>query len=856
MSKFVRLLAVVCLFTAAPAAPASGQSAPVKGTKLASLMTSAQKLYDEGRYKEASSVLTELRALAPAYPGFAELSKRVEAAVERERLSLYRAAAFAGDSGTGVRPTRKPVRTDDIAATAAEQMLGRTPTVSALRGDSRRLYQRAEELLDKGLYDGARRVLAEIMPGDKEFDRARMLRAQIDAWEALARTRRTVGPGHKVLMDAGLRKKLDKDLAAARLLFTAGKWHETLDACEKMRRYAPDDPRARRLTQDATIELADVRVRDIEARAERRVREAIGEAEDIMTPPDKMPKLTRPKLEPDVRIPTAGELELEKKLNEKVSIDLIEAPLSYVLDLLARSVGINIIVDPAAVQDKTLTINVQNTTLKEVLDFITRNEGVSFTRGQNTIYVTTPDQPMLTMRIFRLSKGLTDVGWDITPQGGANVQGGAGGGGGGRQPQQQQQQQAQGPGAKPSDTSDIEKLLEQLPMLIAWPTGSTYYLDRKRNVLFLRSTPETLDKVEKMIMALDENPIQVLVTTRFIEIDAEAFDDIGVNWNLTNDYALSKEGGADKLVVDASTGTVFDPRVSTEALDVISAADGLTFGLTGILTEPQFQITLKMVMARYKGRVVNAPRIIAMNNSPARFQETEDLWYVEDYEDRRTDLTGSELVGVESSEPAFVPIFVRGPSIGFGLTVTPSVGKDSRDITLLLEPIFRRKSVDSITSPLILPGDMEPVSIERPVIIDRRMWAKVTVRDGYHVVLGGMVSASKKHFEAKVPILGDMPLLGWLFKRKTTRNVRKHLLIFVSAKILHPTGSEYKTEDEEKDEAEKRMELLRGTALSSDLPEGLGLKWMRNRETRQILGSGRTTPVENDVIDLKEIDNE
>jgi len=851
MSKPVRLLLVVCLFCAAPAVPASGQSAPAKNARLARLMTSAQTLYDEGRYKEAGAVLAQLRALAPAYPGFAELSKRVEAAVERERLSLYRAAAFTDDSGAGARPTRPLAPAPDITVAAAENMLGKAAAAPGLRGDSRRLYERAEELLDKGLYDGARRVLAEIAPGDKEFDRARILRARIDAWEALAHRRGTPGPGQRALMAAGLRKKLDKDLATARLLFSAGKWRETIDACEKMRRYAPDDPRVRRLMQDATIELTDVRVNDIEARAERRMREVIGETEDIMTPPDKRPKLTRPKPEPDVRIPSADELELEKKLNEKVSIDLIEAPLSYVLDLLARSVGINIIVDPAAVQDKTVTVNVQNTTLKELLDFITRNEGVSFTRGRNTIYVTTPDQPMLTMRIFRLSKGLTDVGWDITPQGAANIQGGAGGASGGRQPRQQQQQQAQSPGAKPSDTSDIEKLLEQLPMLIDWPTGSTYYLDRKRNVLFLRSTPETLDKVEKMIEALDENPIQVLVTTRFIEIDAEAFHDIGVNWNLTNDYALSKEGGSNKLVVDASTGTVFDPRVSTEALDVISAADGLTFGLTGILTEPQFQMTLKTVMARYKGRVVNAPRIIAMNNSPARFQETEDLWYVEDYEDRRTDLTGSE--GVTSSEPAFVPIFVRGPSIGFGLTVTPSVGKDSRDITLLLEPIFRRKSIDSVTSPLILPGDLEPVSIERPVIIDRRMWAKVTVRDGYHVVLGGMVSASKKHYEAKVPILGDIPLLGWLFKRQTTKDVRKHLLIFVSAKILHPTGSEYKTEDEEKDEAEKRNELLRGTALDPDLPEGLGLKWMKNRETRQILGPDQITPAETDVIELREV---
>jgi len=522
-----------------------------------------------------------------------------------------------------------------------------------------------------------------------------------------------------------------------------------------------------------------------------------------------------------------------------------------VLDLLARAIGINIIVDPAAVQDKTITINVQHTALGEVLDFITRNEDVSFTKGKNAIYVTTPDKPMLQLRIFHLSKGLTDAQNDITPQA-QNQQGG-----GQQQQQQQQGQQQGGQGGKPSGTSDIERLLEKIELegLIDWPTGSQYYLDRKRNVLFLRSTPKTLDLVEQMINALDQNPIQVLVTTQFIEIDAENFDDLGVNWNLTNDYPITSEGGADKLVVDAATGTVFDPRVATEAGDTVSSADGLTFGITGILTKAQFQATLRTVKSRFKGRVVNAPQVIAMNNVPARFQETEDLWYIDDYDDRRTDLAGSE--DVDSAEPILVPVFVQGPSIGFGLTVTPSVGKDSKDITLLLEPIFRRKSLDSLSSPIIIPGSAdEPVNIERPIIVDRRMWAKVTVRDGYHVVLGGMVSATKKEIESKVPLLGDVPLLGWLFKRKTTRNVRKHLLVFVSARILTPEGKMFKTADEEREERLRRMGLLRGTsadpAAGRGLPAGIGVNEARTRETRQVMGPAGAV-LDEDLIELKEV---
>ncbi|MFH1019484.1 MAG: hypothetical protein V1782_02565, partial [Pseudomonadota bacterium] len=70
----------------------------------------AQKAYDQGQYQEARAQLAELRTLAPAHPGAAELAKRVEAAIEKERLALYRSAAFADEALAQTKPKSKPGR--------------------------------------------------------------------------------------------------------------------------------------------------------------------------------------------------------------------------------------------------------------------------------------------------------------------------------------------------------------------------------------------------------------------------------------------------------------------------------------------------------------------------------------------------------------------------------------------------------------------------------------------------------------------------------------------------------------------------------------------------------------------------
>ncbi len=802
------------------------------------LVERGHDLYRAGRYQEARNVLVRALEAEPDHARAAKLLNDVSSAIRREQLAIYRMAAEQAERRAGGEPVRAdaakspPERDLPSVLPPRDEPSDRVGDPADLEGSV--LYDRAEALVRRGDYDAARKVLAMIDPGDRDaFERARLLAARIEAWEA-RRPDEGVGPDE---LDAFVRERLERDYRRALHLFNQGRWAECIAVCRRIREFAPHDERVRKLYRDARMEYTAEAVREAAAEGELATFEMLERTERMASPDVPDVRIPRPDYEPDVRVLSPEQIELEKKLNEKVSMDLIDAPLSYVLDLLARAVGLNLIVDPVAVEGRNITINVQNTSVREVLDFITRSANITYARTRSAVYITTPDQPMLELRTIRLSKGLTDTLHNVVVGGGGDV----GGGGGGM----------------PSESSDIERLMQVIELgLIDWPQGSRYYLDRKRNILFLRSTPEVCDQVEEMVQTLDENPVQVKVTTRFIEVSAEDFDELGVDWNITADYPLSKRGGVDALVIDAGTGTTFDRRVGTTAGDTVSHEDGLRFHLTGILTNPQFQATMRTLQSQYKGRVVTAPSVTATSNSPARFIESQDLWYVDDYRIDRTDLTYAE--GVETSEPVVVPVFARDASTGFSLTVTPSVGRDSRDISLLIEPIFRRRSIDSITQPVILPEGLrydEDIIIERPVVVDRRLNVKVTVRDGYHVVLGGMIDSEKQDIETKVPILGDIPLLGWFFRRRTTRDVRKNLIIIVSARILDSRGYKYLTEEEEAEQA-RRVSAIRGRERDpGELPEGIGFENIESTETRHFLGPSDPRVREPDIIELQEFDD-
>ncbi|NQT88442.1 hypothetical protein HQ560_16870, partial [bacterium] len=563
---------------------------------------------------------------------------------------------------------------------------------------------------------------------------------------------------------------------------------------------------ARSLQQEARLrqqeeKMADARLEG-EIQVEKRFVEAeeMGNTEDRPDPADRpTPNLTRPTV-------TIASPELDEKLNQRVSVNLIDTDLDYLLDLLFRSTGVNIIYNPETVAGQTITVHVANYPLRQLLDYIARNHGLMFATTEDGVLITTPEEPRLETFVVPLHYGLIDV-TEAPPSAAVAAEGGA------------------SPPLDPPATSNLEMLVAEFPQLIDWPQGSYTYLDRKMNLLYVRTTRDAYQEVIRMIEPIDKVPIQVLVKTLFIEVAADDYETFGVEAALLDSIGLGHIGNS-KGRIESDPDTAFRFPEDIGPGEKAPADSGMNLKFTGFLNDRQFTLVIDALQRTGRSRTLAAPNVICMNNCTALVSVTKDLIYIEDYEVDRADISGTSYGNQNqyydpnnpnqnfnnnnglSSEPVIIPRFAEGEDTGFTLDVAPSVGQDTRFITLTINPRIREE-VDRISTEIVFPSsqqnttingddnevedEAEPLktTIEQPIVAERSLATKLTVADGATVVLGGLVQSRKKAVVSKVPILSDIPGIGWIFGRDSYKDSRTLLLVFVQAEILTPNGSNF-----------------------------------------------------------------
>jgi len=635
------------------------------------------------------------------------------------------------------------------------------------------LYMRAQ----KHFYDGdpwtAKELLAKVRKGRPYYETCRRFAKLVDDDIAASAVKAKIENEERDCLD----RKVHALFRKAEKAFNDKRYADAVKIINEAYRLDPNNTKVRGLRADALIEKAKQDMADNSLNQDARIAEAMSTVERVGTVPHERPRVPKPVFD-DKPGPSAEEaLALENKLNQRISVNLYETSLDYLLNILFRATGVNIIAKPGDLEGKSITVQAEDIKLIDLLNYVSRTLGVSFTRSGNAIWLQGgADQstgPMMHTRVIPLKTGLIDVSSD-----------------------------------GPSETSDIEKMLDKVKeaAIIDWPEGSEWYLDRMTNTLFVRTTSEAMKELLPLIEAMDVTPPQILIEAKFLEIATKAFSDLGIEWHTTSDFALAKKDGSNKLQIDAGMGVSLPPPV-TAGSDFPETA-GFDAILAGVMTVPQFQLTLHALKATGHTSSLGEPRLIAVNNASAEMEITRDLYYVSDYEIDRQDWNGSSFVtSVEGdgislpgtgetspeydfAQPIIVPEYDM-ESVGFKLKVTPSVGRDLKDITLYLEPEIT-EVVDTLKTRIAMGSDVsEELNVERPIISKRTLKAKVTVSDGYVVVLGGLVRQTKEKGQIKVPLLGDLPLLGQFFRRETEKNVKTNLLIFVSAKIITPEGRMY-----------------------------------------------------------------
>ncbi len=460
-------------------------------------------------------------------------------------------------------------------------------------------------------------------------------------------------------------------------------------------------------------------------------------------------------------------------LQQRVSASFREVDFEAAIKFLAESGGGTIVLSPKAKGlAKPVSLHLVNIPLQHALDDLVRGQGLVYRFDRDAILVATLQEmeaePLQT-RAFFLSQGpglFTDF-----------------------EPLAETRDSVALPSAGIRRMTTIEDVLTQVVPKVG---SSAVMLDERTGALIVTQVPYYMQQVERLLQDLDIRPVQVRIEARFIELTMTDTDEWSLDGQLTGNAALTKKGQGDgtqgpglqlsSLGTSLKRGTGIDFTSFTNQI----AGNGLNFTLQGILSGTQYAAVLHALDETKKTKTLSAPQVTTLNNQTATIKIVTEFVYATRYEAsvKREDLNGdgdfSDVVnGVRETRFVNVPQDFVTKDLGILLYVTPSVGHDLKTITLALKPeVSEKKADDTFSGEVTLPR-----------FTTRNLETTIVVEDGETVVLGGLMKDTTSKTTTKVPVLGDLPLLGPLFQKRADSVEQSNLLIFVTANLVTPPDS-------------------------------------------------------------------
>lgn len=294
--------------------------------------------------------------------------------------------------------------------------------------------------------------------------------------------------------------------------------------------------------------------------------------------------------------------------------------------------------------------------------------------------------------------------------------------------------------------------------------------ENRTNVLIVKDIRKSVDEINAMVKRLDKPTPQVLISARIVQADTTFTKGLGVQWggssrNQSGKYLFGLSG------VNTSTAAVnpFDTSVvpggrpgwSSNLVPTPSMAvnfptnQAAGFGVSvGRLGSTAVALDLRLDIGETNGsvNVLSRPKIVTLDNKKATIRQGEKYPYIvrDDEGQLSTELKDIDLV----------------------LEVTPRIAFDG---SVNMEVSVKRNSLGSVTNQL---GD--------PSIAAREAVTEVLVKNGETSVIGGIIEEEDRDNVSQVPMLGNLPVLGYLFKGTTKEKTKKELLIFITPQILEP----------------------------------------------------------------------
>ena len=464
--------------------------------------------------------------------------------------------------------------------------------------------------------------------------------------------------------------------------------------------------------------------------------------------------------------------------------------------------GVNIVLIDPERQAPTVTLALRNTSLKRVLDFVTQSIGYRYEVEADAVLVRPDGEragrdtmffPVARATVLRM----TGLGGDVRDSEG---EGGA-----------------------------IKAFLIRAG--VAFDDEASLAYDGSS--LIVTQSPRNLERIRNILVRY-RDVRQVEIEAKFMEVQEGALDELGVNWRVAT-KATQRHAGAqgayatgNRSLAGAFTNSVAMQQGSStrpetagvdaegnvsiqEALNIpilnnaarlpgaadLAAAAGPLATIAGVLGEFDVNAVVRALAQKQGTDLLSAPKVTVLSGNPATITVAQEMRYPQSYGQTQAQVgTGSASGGGSAGVAitAGTPQEFTARNVGVELRVTPTVEEDDYSISLDLNP--RVTEFDGFVEyggpSIAISGNTTvtvPSGFYQPIFSVRDISTKVTIWDGATLVMGGLTREEVKKVDDKVPILGDIPLLGRFFRSKGESAQKRNLLIFVTATLVNPGGA-------------------------------------------------------------------
>lgn len=291
---------------------------------------------------------------------------------------------------------------------------------------------------------------------------------------------------------------------------------------------------------------------------------------------------------------------------------------------------------------------------------------------------------------------------------------------------------------------------------------ATIATDAESRALVITADDETQKLIEEIIRNLDKPKPQVLINVVFLQVTHGDDLDLGVEASYTHRFngAPANTPGTPATATALATPAVNGNSVASSSFGLQDAASTLAGGGLYKLIGEDFSATFRALAVKGKTEILSRPSILARNNQQATILVGQSVPFVTN---TRFDAVNGQINTVTYQD------------IGIILKVTPFISTSAGTVEMIIQP-----EISSISD--------KTVNISAGVnaaVIDKRSADTVVVTpDGQTVAIGGLIGTTKVNQERKIPLLGDIPLLGAAFKRQVKTDSKTELLIFLTPHVI------------------------------------------------------------------------